>query len=91
MTNHIHYSDDARGDSAREDRVVEHLRSHGVFGATPVAVHRRAPAGRHRLRRGVIAAAAVLVLGVLGVVADRKLRPHVPSAPPDEPTLLIWY
>jgi len=74
-------------DREREDRVVAHLRTHGLLGAEANR-ERRTP---QRWRAPVIAAAAVLVLAVLSVIADRTLRPVPPSEPAATPTLLVWY
>jgi hypothetical protein len=74
-------------DREREDRVVAHLRAHGLLGAEANR-ERRTP---QRWRAPVIAAAAVLVLAVLSVIADRRFKPAPPSEPAVTPTLLVWY
>jgi len=73
-------------DREREDRVVAHLKSRGLLGGQAV----RAVA-RSRWRVPVIAAAAVVVIGVLSLIVDRTLRSPAPSDPDQTPTLLIWY
>jgi hypothetical protein len=73
-------------DRVREDRVVAHLRAHGLLGGQAVR-----DVARPRWRGPVIAAAAAVVIGVLSLIADRTLRSPAPSEPNQDPTLLIWY
>lgn len=92
---HLHLSGVDASEREREDRVVAHLRQHGVFGGARMPAPEDADQGtRPTLRRWrvpMIAAAAAVVLGVLSVIADRTRRAEPPVVTAEAPQLLIWY
>jgi hypothetical protein len=91
----IHH-DEAPLDPAQEDRTVEYLRSHGVFGVpsavTPIHIADSPRRTSGRWRAPLIAAAAVLLFAFISVLASRKPRPATYDMPQaSSPRLLVWY